>query len=55
MKLNFTNILVGILNLGWLPMATISLHCCFVVVFSHSHTVSLLALQTLRLAYSISP
>ena len=55
-KLNFTSILVGILHLGWLTMTTISKCCCFVdVIFSYSHRVSLLALQTLRLAYSISP
>ena len=53
-KLNFTSILVGIFNLGWLTMVTISLRCCFVIViFSYSHQVRLLALQTLRLAYNI--
>ena len=47
---------VGILHLGWLTMVTISLRCCFaVVIFSYSHRVNLLALQTLRLAYSIPP
>ena len=43
MQLIFTCILVGILHLGWLRMATISLCCCLViVVFSYSYRVSLL-------------
>ena len=38
-------------------MVTISLPCCFVIiiVFFYLHRVILLALQTLRLAYSIPP
>ena len=56
MKLNFTSISVWILlHLEWLTIVTISLRCCFVIVFSYSHRVSLLALQTLRLAYCIPP